>query len=134
MVVPVLAEARTVTIEPTPEQFAGWLECALAKYREDWGDNPAFRAAGPKIGIVAGEVARLAYQASADDELEACCEWLSGCGCPSYGRELRNARRPKPPSLKQQALEALDSVEGDFNTVGDRADLIRKALESIPEE
>jgi hypothetical protein len=31
----------------------------------------------------------------ADQELEACCEWLS-VPCPSYGRELRNARRPSP--------------------------------------
>jgi hypothetical protein len=37
-----------------------------------------------------------AAQYGADQELEACCEWLS-VPCPSYGRELRNARRPKPP-------------------------------------
>ena len=42
------------------------------------------------------------FQLGADMELEACCEWLS-VPCPSYGRELRNARRPKPPSLKEQA-------------------------------
>jgi hypothetical protein len=38
-----------------------------------------------------------AAQYGADQELEACCEWLS-VPCPSYGRELRNARRPKPPN------------------------------------
>jgi len=54
------------------------------------------------------------FQFGSDYELEACCEWLS-VPCPSYGRELRNARRPKPPSLKEQALQALyrfDDTEG----------------------
>ena len=37
-------------------------------------------------------VAFLIAQWGADAELEACCEWLS-VPCPSYGRELRNARR-----------------------------------------
>jgi hypothetical protein len=50
-----------------------------------------------------------AFQAGADQELEACCEWL-GKPCPSYARELRAARRPKPPSLKEQALEALKDL------------------------
>jgi hypothetical protein len=66
-------------------------------------------------------------QWGADQELEACCEWLS-VPCPSYGRELRNARRPKPPSLKKQALVVLDdipSIDGaHYNT-------IRRALEQL---
>ena len=45
-------------------------------------------------------------QEIANQELEGCCEWLS-VPCPSYGRELRNARRPKPPSLKERLTEAL---------------------------
>jgi hypothetical protein len=47
-----------------------------------------------------------AAQWGADAELKACCEWLS-VPCPSYGRELRNARRPKPSSLKERLTEAL---------------------------
>jgi len=39
------------------------------------------------------EVLVVAARWGADQELEACCEWLSGCGCNSYGRELRAARR-----------------------------------------
>ena len=48
-----------------------------------------------------------------------------------YAAKLRDARRPKPPSLKEQALKALTAIEGDFNTVGDRAETIRRALEAL---
>jgi hypothetical protein len=50
-----------------------------------------------------------AAQWGADQELEACCEWLRA----KYWIEseltddLRAARRPKPPSLKEQALKVL---------------------------
>jgi hypothetical protein len=68
----------------------------------------------------------------ADQELEACCEWLS-VPCPSYGRELRNARRPKPPSLKEQALEALNQADEGLNESEwqQRSDTIRRALEQL---
>jgi hypothetical protein len=76
-------------------------------------------------------VAFLIAQWGADAELEACCEWLS-VPCPSYGRELRNARRPKPPSLKEQALEALAHILNNSSTqLG--ADTIRRALEQLPD-
>jgi hypothetical protein len=69
-----------------------------------------------------------------DQELEACCEWLS-VPCPSYGRELRNARRPKPPSLKEQALECLkninDACESEGFSRSDDTDTIRRALEQL---
>jgi len=71
-----------------------------------------------------------AAQYGADQELEACCEWLS-VPCPSYGRELRNARRPKRPSLKEQALETLKYPK-DFWSEAE-VDTIRRALESINE-
>ena len=74
-------------------------------------------------------IAARAAQWGADQELEACCEWLSGCGCESYGRELRAVRRPKPPSLKQQALTAAAELEG-FKGV----DTIRRALEALPDD
>ena len=65
----------------------------------------------------------------ADQELEACCEWLS-VPCPSYGRELRLARRPKPPSLKEQALKALTKIEDNEATYLDSS-VIRRALEQL---
>ena len=77
-----------------------------------------------------------AYQAGADAELEACCEWLS-VPCPSYGRELRNARRPKPPSLKKQAYGALDTYiygEPDPKDKERTYNTIRRALEALPDD
>jgi hypothetical protein len=115
------------TMEPAPEQFAEWLEIAVEKFPE--------RA---QSGLIAGEVARLAYAAGADAELKASCEWLSGCGCPIYGRELRAARRPKPPSLKQEALRDLDGmVEAMRITWGFEPGYpttIRQALDSLPDD
>ena len=76
-----------------------------------------------------------AAQWGADQELEACVEFLRKRGVMlSIIEQLRAARRPKVPSLKEQALKALAAIEGDFNTVGDRADTIRRAIEALPDE
>ena len=74
----------------------------------------------------------------ADQELEACCEWLDR---RLFGREwirqLHAARRPKPPSLKEQALEALRHAPGPGypNPItlltADEHALIRRALEQL---
>jgi hypothetical protein len=80
-------------------------------------------------------VARCAAQWGANQELEACCEWFSAdvvSEVIDVVSELRTARRPKPPSLKEQALEALQNMdymnqfpnEHDYNT-------IRRALEAL---
>ncbi len=50
-----------------------------------------------------------AAQWGADKELEACCEWL-GTRTVGFPAELRAARRPKPSSLKEQALEAVKQI------------------------
>jgi hypothetical protein len=53
-------------------------------------------------------IATQAAQWGADQELEACCDWVSQWRCMVGGNRpevgLRAARRPKPPSLKEQAL------------------------------
>jgi hypothetical protein len=70
----------------------------------------------------------------ANQELEACINYFYEYDRQRYSKlitGLRAARRPKPPSLKEQALEALTAIEGDFNTVGDRADTIRRALQAL---
>jgi hypothetical protein len=114
-------------ITPPPELFAEWLADAKRLHP------------GESTGFIAGEIARLAYQAGADQELEACCEWLEGIG-PSgvqlWGDDLRKDRRPKPPSLKEQALEQLDGIATVFRmTHGGNlvCDTIRRALEALPE-
>jgi len=74
------------------------------------------------------------YRAGADAELEACCEWLDR-NCPSVGaHHLRTERRPKPLSLKEQALIHFDSYAASFETSGGDSDLIRRALEQLPDD
>jgi len=76
----------------------------------------------------------LAYQAGADTELEACCEWLrKRRGWEDVTGPLRAARRPKPKSEKQQALEAFDRIEYAPSEAEDFA-IIRHALEQLPDE
>ena len=82
-------------------------------------------------------------QWGADQELEACCEWISkqewwslDFSCPGRhwtwtSAQLRAARRPKPPSLKQQGLDALD--KGCFPS-DDEIVAIRRALEALPDD
>jgi hypothetical protein len=66
----------------------------------------------------------------ADQELEACIEWMAGRDWTWTITQLRAARRPNPPSLKEQALDELTSAErlypADWSS-------IRKALEALPE-
>jgi hypothetical protein len=78
----------------------------------------------------------LAAQWGADQELEACCEALRGRGAAMQMIEaLRAARRPKPPSLKEQALDALREAESTGCLyVNGRSDLIRRALEALPND
>jgi len=75
-------------------------------------------------------MATRASQYGADQELEACCEWLDKEGWSGESRQLRAARRPKPQSLKEQALEALDHIEFGYAT-GEFGDTIRRALEQL---
>jgi hypothetical protein len=73
-----------------------------------------------------------AAQWGADQELRACCDTLQRHAHWDLAVfELMDDRRPKPSSLKEQALKALTAIEDDFNTVGDRADTIRRALEAL---
>ena len=58
-------------------------------------------------------IADHASQYGADQELEACCKWLDREGWSGESRQLRAARRPKPSSLKEQALAILDDAELD---------------------
>ena len=87
-------------------------------------------------------IATQAAQWGADQELEACINYFHEYD-PSWGENselitgLRAARRPKPPSLKEQALEAArrfyanghegcsdEELTDDFHT-------IRRALEQL---
>jgi hypothetical protein len=102
-------------ITPPPELVQAWSDEALT-------------ASG--MFEVKMKFATYAARWGSDQELEACCEWLS-VPCPSYGRELRNARRPKPPSLKEQALAALNEIEDRHAGPTIQEELIRRALEQL---
>ena len=76
------------------------------------------------------QVATQAAQWGADQELEACCEWFI-CDWTNIeiADKLRAARRPKPLSLKEQALKSLEGM-----TLPDDAfDTIRRAIEQLPD-
>jgi hypothetical protein len=72
-----------------------------------------------------------AAQWGADQELEACCEWLEqNQGRWEIPASLRDARRPKSPSLKEQALAALEVIPKLVGFESER-DAIRLALEAL---
>jgi len=102
-------------ITPSPELKQQWREQA-----------PRYRDCG--VGRELWLIDR-ASQWSADQELEACCQLLDGLG--EDGERLRLHRRCKPPSLKEQALEEVGVFEG-MGTCN--IDIIRRALEAIPDE
>jgi hypothetical protein len=83
-------------------------------------------------------IATRAAQWGADQELEACCEWLKDF--PHFigiEEQLRAARRPKPPSLKEQAYDALDTYiygEPDPKDKERTYNIVRRALEALPND
>jgi len=91
-------------------------------------------ADSPKVPIAHGEyIATQAARWGADQELEACCDtlrrhahWdLAVC-------ELVADRRPKPPSLKEQALAVLEDAFNRLDAAHEN--IIRRALEALPDE
>ena len=112
-------------ITPPPELVQQWVA-------EIWHEGTPVR-----FSLSDDHIATRAAQWGADQELKACCEWLHSL--PQQGEwfanELRAARRPKPPSLKEQALALIDDCtdpEGDY--LDDNAlSIIRRALETLPE-
>ena len=73
-----------------------------------------------------------AYQAGADQELEACCKWLPKLP-PWSADDLRRHRRSKPPSLKELALEVVTGLEKRWDLQCDLA-CLRRALEALPND
>ena len=101
-------------ITPPPELIEEW-----------WGDKPR----GTSIARLATQSARW----GADQELEACCKWLPKLP-PWSADDLRRHRRPKPPSLRKQAYDALDTYiygEPDPKDKERTYNTIRRALEAL---
>jgi hypothetical protein len=110
-------------ITPPPELVQQW--------EEDWHHS--------KVKHIEFEpyIAAQAAAWGADVELKACCEWLHWQNLATHQDlipSLRAARRPKPPSLKEQALTALERyMTGETILTKDSLDTIRRALEQLPE-
>ena len=79
-------------------------------------------------------IATCAAQWGADQELEACCEWLKADGYPGTVIDLRAARRPKPQTLNSIALQMLGTIERDAHYLPEITDTIRRALEALPDD
>ena len=114
----------THPITPPPELVKQWLG--------DYYDCPV-------SGEISGVEAAIATRAAAwgsDQELEACCKWLDERfrRDPFFSKTLRAARRPKAPSLKEQAYAALDAYVYGNPDHGDKQNTyntIRRALEQL---
>jgi hypothetical protein len=80
-------------------------------------------------------VTELAQQI-ADQELEACVQWISEQDWTWTSSQLRAARRPKQPSLKEQALDSWERLRNEAwcHDVDLDLDLIRRALEAMPND
>jgi len=116
-------------ITPPPELVEKWLESTrsddcIGTYPTDFEQR----------------ICTAAARWGADMELEACCEWLLDHGYDLCSPEMRKARRPKPPSLKEQALQALyrfDDTDGHDGLAQEQIAedfvVIRRALESLPD-
>jgi hypothetical protein len=109
---------------------------------QQWREAPEFSALSPCVMVTVTntklqDIATQAARWGSDQELEACCEWLVSEPWFKYEHEavedLRAARRPKPPSLKEQALLQLDVLNADLAMHGLGTDLsqIRRALEQL---
>ena len=80
-------------------------------------------------------IATQAARWGADQELEACVQLTRDNDGYDAALGLRATRRPKPPSLKEQALDALSEAESSGCLyVNGRSNLIRRALEALPND
>jgi hypothetical protein len=89
-------------------------------------------------------IAAAAAQWGADWELEACCAQISQCHLLTAEQRITIAeylhycRRPKPLTLKEQALNAMGRFTTNAHTRADEMaqdfDTIRRALEALPND
>jgi len=107
-------QIRSSDITPPPALVQQWME------RTEYDEHTWFYEM---------YIAEQAAQWGADQELEACCEWLC-TGYADTAEHLRAARRPKPPSLKEDALAALHGIH-DQGPTPEQVVTIRRALEAL---
>ena len=94
-----------------------------AELVKEWRREAASSTAASQLGTAHARqdcfieyIADRAAQWGADQELEACCEWLrSQHHSDTWSNRLRAARRPKPPTLAEQATTALHAIASGAN-------------------
>jgi Txe/YoeB family toxin of Txe-Axe toxin-antitoxin module len=84
-------------------------------------------------GLTAEHVATQAARWGADQELDACVSYVNTHVSGNRACAMRESRRPKPPSLKEQALAELVRLTALIPTHGAlaMAESIRRALEQL---
>ena len=120
-------------VKVPPELFAEWRNDAAGT---QWMDSRTIAAKLVDRAAQWGyDLREPELQQAADQELEACCEWLRADGWRGSLARLHAARRPKPPSLAEQGVEELESLKGDANSMGMgfNAPAIRAALNRLAE-
>jgi hypothetical protein len=107
---------------------------------QQWREAPEFSALSPCVMVTVTttklqDIATQAARWGADAELEACCEWLKLEGHEYEHEALLAARRPKPPSLKEQAMRVLlesgYTLDGRMELESEDIDIIHRALEQL---
>jgi uncharacterized protein involved in exopolysaccharide biosynthesis len=107
-------------INPPPELVREWATTNGTSYED--------------LSALCQNIATQAVQWGADQELEACCEWLRSKDILEPAIDaLRADRRPKPPSLKEQALALVEQHEDGWRPSPKDWDTIRRALEALPD-
>ena len=106
-------------ITPPPELVTDW--CGQLARENDYGPTCVY------------DIATQAARWGADQELDACCEHFEDHLRDGIAKDLRAARRPKPPSLKEQALAALSEADQGLNKSEWQqcSNTIRRALEQL---
>jgi hypothetical protein len=90
-----------------------------------------------KSGTRMEAMCEVAAQWGADEELHAICAWLDHGHIGYLIDPLLCTRRPKAPSLRKQAYDALDTyIYGEPNPKDKERtyNTIRKALEALPND
>jgi hypothetical protein len=120
-------------LSPPPKLVAQWIDAAIGSNYEDY-----IAAVAAQWGYDQhGAVNEAELQKARDEELKACLWHLESTRCNQIViTTLRAARRPKPPSLKEQALNDLDTIQ-THDSFGFRIinlSNIRRALEALPND
>jgi hypothetical protein len=112
--------------------------------RRQWLDNdhfPMVTGTNDLLSITRDRLRNVMDQAAqwgADQELDKSNNWLVLNGYGEAASRLRAARRPKPPSLKEQALSLLAKTDGpimlgnpEYRLRESEVEIIRRALEAL---